>query len=122
MLVADGCALGVLAIGLFAYHTQTTIQLQEDLAFLTSLTGSMGLAAVALVHLVLPLLLLFLWMIGRRGVREISYQNDMGRVAVSLTAIEEALVRTLENEEGVRKVHIAVRQSAACVRYQSMPR
>lgn len=65
-------------------------------------------AAVAGVLLISQALLVVRWLRERRYARDIGYNNEYGRVSVSLVAIEEALTRAMENEPGVRRVAIRV--------------
>ena len=57
---------------------------------------------------VFPLLMFLRWWSARRFVREISYNTEMGRVAVSLVAIEEAVTRTVEQDPLVKKVSVRI--------------
>ncbi|TVR47302.1 MAG: hypothetical protein EA402_01435 [Planctomycetota bacterium] len=70
--------------------------------------GRLAVAGVAVFLLVIHCLLVMRWMNQRRYAREIGYQNEFGKVAVSLVAIEEALTRAIENEPGVRRVSLRV--------------
>ncbi len=56
----------------------------------------------------LPAALIMRWLMARRYAREISYTTELGTVAVSLIAIEEALTRAVEQEFSVRSVQMRV--------------
>lgn len=71
-------------------------------------TGRIALASAGFLLFIVQALLFTRWMQVRRFSREISYVNDLGKVSVSLVAIEEALTRAIENEAGVRRVSLRV--------------
>lgn len=70
--------------------------------------GRMALAGVGAFLLAVQALLVARWLTLRRYAREIGYQNEFGKVSVSLVAIEEALTRAIEGEAGVRRVSLSV--------------
>lgn len=65
-------------------------------------------AAIGALLLLLPLAIAVRRFSQRRYAREISYQTEHGEVSVSLQAIEEALVRAIEQDPAVRKVQLRV--------------
>ena len=75
------------------------------------LEGNLGrfiIGGIGISILCVHILLVIRWWRERRFAREIGYNNELGRVSVSLVAIEEALTRAIENEEGVRRIAIRV--------------
>ncbi|TVR16338.1 MAG: hypothetical protein EA401_01570 [Planctomycetota bacterium] len=71
-------------------------------------SGRVALASAGFLLFIVQALLFTRWIQVRRFSREISYVNDLGKVSVSLVAIEEALTRAIENEAGVRRVTLRV--------------
>ena len=75
-----------------------------------ALSARVVLAAAGALHLLAVGALFVHWMHRHRYSREVTYQTEHGRISVSLLAIEEALSRAVENEPGVRKVYVRVRE------------
>jgi len=76
--------------------------------FLHSTAGYLTTSGVAAIFLLTPVALLLRWLRARRRSREISYTTELGRIAVSLIAIEEALTRAIEGEPEVKKATVRV--------------
>jgi hypothetical protein len=75
---------------------------------LSSQGGRMAVAGVATFLVAMQAFMAVRSFTLRRYAREIGYQNDLGKVSVSLVAIEEALTRAIEGEPGVRRVSLRV--------------
>lgn len=73
-----------------------------------TLTGQVILAGIGLILLLVPLAILLRSVVFQRYGRELTYRTEMGRISVSLLAVEEALARLLEHERSVRKAHVRV--------------
>lgn len=103
-------ALGVAAI-VVAVEPQLAQALAEQLSRLSEHDRQrLGLASLGLLLVLLPLAQTWLLWRARSQSREISYQTEHGRIAVSMQAIAEALTRAVEHEPAVRKVGLSIRQ------------
>ena len=77
-------------------------------ASLKAKVGAWRWLGIAVLVLAAQAFMLVRWFTLKRYAREIGYQNEFGKVSVSLVAIEEALTRAIEGEAGVRRVSLRV--------------
>lgn len=72
--------------------------------------GRIASLCLGLLLMLIPLAIMVRWWASRRYAREISYVTEVGKVSVSLLAIQEALTRAVEHEPEVRKVAVDVHE------------
>ena len=115
MLIALRWFHYILVLALAGFLITLTVSDSTAEAFLNWLTGlfagqggRMAVAGIAVLVLAAQAFMLVRWFTLKRYAREIGYQNEFGKVSVSLVAIEEALTRAIEGEAGVRRVSLRV--------------